>query len=53
MRRGFLNQKLGKRNSRRRAFEREKNDLAKVAGGLKARGSTTQPQAPIGSGKSR
>jgi hypothetical protein len=33
MRRGFLNQKLGKRNSRRVEFERGKNELAKVAGG--------------------
>ena len=32
MQRGFLNQKMGKRNSRRAALQREKNRVAKVAG---------------------
>ena len=32
MQRGFLTQKMGKRNSRRAALQREKNRVVKVAG---------------------
>lgn len=46
MQRRFLNQKLGKRNSRRAAFEREKNRVAKVAGGPRSRRPQPEPNIP-------
>jgi hypothetical protein len=45
MQRTFLNQKLGKRNSRRAALQREKNRVAKVAGGPRPR--RPQPESNI------
>jgi len=41
MKRGFLNQKLGKRNSRRAELQRAKAELRKVPGGKNSR-----PQQP-------
>jgi hypothetical protein len=46
MERKFLNQKLGKRNSRRAELEREKNRAANVAAGSRPRGLRPKSNTP-------
>ena len=47
MQRTFLNQKLGKRTSRRAALQREKNRVAKVAGGARSRRPQPESNIPV------
>ncbi len=45
MKRGFVNQKLGKRNSRRAELQRAKSELTKIAGNSSSPGSDRRTNA--------
>lgn len=52
MKHGFLNQKLGKRNSRRAELQRAKNELARFVPVSKGRGPSRNAEHRTPSGKS-